>query len=963
MNTAEENDVHVHLMSTQADEDVVSGAARSKQKRNTSAASLPTGKRLRKAAEAPLDTVWRQSHVERHQLANRALHRRAQDDECSEEEREEEEAMRRSATLEAFSVANAIETRGEATQIASADDDDDDCSNADDDTEGDEKSENSRAGFAPEQNAHGAADSDPRHSAFKANLRKRPRIAPPRLERVNGPAMVRPLDSGIEQRSNREAIGHVVSDLQWPPLSESDTDYECFWILRFLENAFGVRDYADERIMARGRRQLDQLADDMASASASNSDSDDDHALPRDLRRTGPGTKSAYRFFYSARELARVSPVQLIFDRMGMNRPQPLAQSSSSGGEDDEIPPQAAHGNVYDIERIETLLCGMIAYVLLLKRNLTRYVTLFPYQARLQADEGVLASLNRSIARDPDLRDDLSGGSGDDETQKPDPPRNVNQRLRTLLDRIANMRVAIRALNLIGSTNSRPHGLPIELAAYGLLDSAESMQVVADDDTSSRQNICSLLLQECYVKNYRRCGDDLFAPKIYGGHNTQSYVPLMSIEDFVWRLPDPVSQRREWLEHTSERSVQRWIVEHLTKVRYESMLPDLVRARDQWSFRNGIYVGHLNRFYRYGKSYAEDTECPFHTGAISARYFDEDFDEDLVTMPANRIRTDTVETIQNSQKWSEDVKGWMWVAFGRLFYDVGQYDDWQFAPYLKGLAGTGKSTLVKMMTKFYDASAVGTLSNDMEETFGLMSLHDKDLLVAPEIRPNFKLAQAHFQTMVSGETMTVPVKHQTPKAIGRWLSPLLLAGNVFPMWIDSGGSLARRILPFLFDEPIDPSKSITRLEEKIDAELQRVLVKANRFYFAAVAAYGDCNIWNAVPSEFLLFRQSMREATDNVQKFCGNATDTSDPEYFITLEQFIKSMRLMAKARNWHQTVINDADVVRSLKQKFASEKPKNGLAPHRIVEHKCADGTKEFRIYGMRLPREFDVTDEPAQF
>ena len=967
MNAASENEEHLHLMSTSAP--IAATGKRSNSTGET--AAQKSNKRLRVAAEAPLPSDWRQKEVIG-KYAGRKSYRRQpnneNDDDDDDDEGEEDED--RDHTLEMFSVAQVArksmanrgyrnqdddDDGGESNGACSRDDDDDDDNSDGACIRNNENEKEESASLAPCHNKtlqlSAAAKDDPRRAQFEANLSQRQRIAPPRLERVNGATMVRPLDGDVQQRTNREAIGEIVREFHWPPLGERDTDIECYWVLRFLENAFAVRDYADERNIAQSRVHLDRLADEASNggdASLSESNSDDEN-LPADLRRTGPGSKRDYRFLYSAYDVARIDAVRVLYDRLGLQR---------YDADDDNGSRAAQHGNVFDLERIETYISGMISYVLLLKRNLARYVTLFPYQAQQRADEGVIQALYRSVNRDPQFADHS------DDNERAEPPRNVNQRLRTLLDRIANMRVAVRALNLIGSTNSRPHGLPIELAAYGLLDSAESMQVVNDDeDVSARQQICSLLLQKCYVNNYRRCNDELFQPKIYNGHNTQAYVPFMSIEEFVWRLPDPVSQRREWLQHTTERSAQRWIVEHLTKVRYESMLPDLVRARDQWSFRNGIYVGHANRFYRYGESYADDSDCPFYTGNISARFFDQEFDERLLTIPASRIETKTVEKIQDSQKWSEDVKGWMWVAFGRLFYDVGQYDDWQFAPYLKGLAGTGKSSLVKMMGKFYDPSMVGTLSNDMETTFGLMSMCDKDLLLAPEIRPCFKLAQASFQTMVSGEAMTIPVKHQGPKSIGRWRTPAAFAGNVFPMWVDSGGSLARRILAFLFDEPIHPSKSITGLEEKLDAELMQVLVKANRFYFAAVAAYGDCNIWNAVPSEFLIFRQSMREETDNVQKFCANATDTSDPEYYVTLEQFIKSMRLMAKSRNWHQMAINDAEVVRSLKQKFAMEKPSNGLVCHRVVKHKAADGTEEYRIYGMRLPREFDITDEHQQF
>jgi hypothetical protein len=91
-------------------------------------------------------------------------------------------------------------------------------------------------------------------------------------------------------------------------------------------------------------------------------------------------------------------------------------------------------------------------------------------------------------------------------------------------------------------------------------------------------------------------------------------------------------------------------------------------------------------------------------------------------------------------------------------------------------------------------------------------------------------------------------------------------------------------------------------------------------------------------------------------------------------------MRLMGKARDWRQSMINDAEVLRSLKQTFAADTTERDAAqkasnnntgaassaadgvqiikPH-IVEHKDANNIIEYRIYGVRLPREFDVAQD----
>jgi len=37
--------------------------------------------------------------------------------------------------------------------------------------------------------------------------------------------------------------------------------------------------------------------------------------------------------------------------------------------------------------------------------------------------------------------------------------------------------------------------------------------------------------------------------------------------------------------------------------------------------------------------------------------------------------------------------------FGRLFFPVGKYDDWQVGIYLYGKTGTGKSKIVNLISK------------------------------------------------------------------------------------------------------------------------------------------------------------------------------------------------------------------------------------------------------------------------
>ena len=67
----------------------------------------------------------------------------------------------------------------------------------------------------------------------------------------------------------------------------------------------------------------------------------------------------------------------------------------------------------------------------------------------------------------------------------------------------------------------------------------------------------------------------------------------------------------------------------------------------------------------------------------------------------------------------------MYALLGRLLYEVGQRDNWQVLLFVKGMAGSGKSTIAKLIRNCYPSHLVGTLGSKMEETFGLSAIADK----------------------------------------------------------------------------------------------------------------------------------------------------------------------------------------------------------------------------------------------
>ena len=140
------------------------------------------------------------------------------------------------------------------------------------------------------------------------------------------------------------------------------------------------------------------------------------------------------------------------------------------------------------------------------------------------------------------------------------------------------------------------------------------------------------------------------------------------------------------------------------------------------------------------------------------------------------------------------------VLIGRLFYPVGKYDQWQVMPFLKGDANTGKSTIIDVVTKMFPIGTAGAITSNTEKTYGLEALENKRIITIPDLPAGFGkiISQGDFQSMLSGESVSVARKYKTAIANKPWTVPMIGAGNFLMDYKDSSGSLSRRLVVFPF---------------------------------------------------------------------------------------------------------------------------------------------------------------------
>ena len=187
------------------------------------------------------------------------------------------------------------------------------------------------------------------------------------------------------------------------------------------------------------------------------------------------------------------------------------------------------------------------------------------------------------------------------------------------------------------------------------------------------------------------------------------------------------------------------------------------------------------------------------------------------------------------------------ILVGRLLYPTKAHDNWQIMLFLKGDSNSGKSTILNILTQFFPEGSVGCITSTTEGTFGLESLFNKRLVLFPDMSESIgkNLQKETWQSMVSGEKVSVAQKHKKALADKPWRVPLAACANGFPNWKDTSGAVQRRMGVFLWSEPIAQRDS--SMEQRIIAEeLVAVLLRCVTAYRAACDRFTGGDFWKRV---------------------------------------------------------------------------------------------------------------------
>ena len=398
------------------------------------------------------------------------------------------------------------------------------------------------------------------------------------------------------------------------------------------------------------------------------------------------------------------------------------------------------------------------------------------------------------------------------------------------------------------------------------------------------------IFEQIFVAN-RRVSEDCNAGDADGSpatalrfQNTHAWRPVGGsgdIQTFVLANVTKETQYAHWQALVGGRTL-RSVVLYLASCN-ELEFPELNPSRKWIAFANGVYCTEgCGEFFAWGSAAipSDMVACNFHNivfpGVVAA------------ARTAAEVLTPALDSILGPQlvhlapSERRRVLAWIYALLGRTLYSVNERDQWQVMLTFLGIASTGKSLILKAISRWWRSDDVGVLSSQGRRgDADLEPLLCSKLVVCYELAAGMTLDQAQLQSMVSGEPLTIVRMHR-PSITIPWTAPCVFAGNELASWSDHSGSLLRRLLLITFDVKIGDATSDPHLDGKLAAELPAMLHKCCLAYNAVAAAHGSTSLWSAqaadasedtatLPQYFRDTRARLAEMTHSMASFLRNS--------------------------------------------------------------------------------------------
>ena len=450
------------------------------------------------------------------------------------------------------------------------------------------------------------------------------------------------------------------------------------------------------------------------------------------------------------------------------------------------------------------------------------------------------------------------------------------------------------------------------------------------DKMTNQQKLILHLTKILEAAEYRKVEDQCWQ-QIYNdqGQATHAWTPvrnengeIIDLKQYIFTVVQKETDFEYWQYLTNPLDNADKIVKHLIESKHANFATLRV-DRYKWSYSNGIYDAKIDMFWKFGEEHLwkeqsdaiqtyrrnngweSDYTVTHPTGEyMTVKYLNQPFrftinpetealfNPDLIKLPA-------FDKVLDSQKLENETKKWVLRMLARLFFKVGEKDKWQVVFFIKGVAGSGKSTLAKLIRFLYHPSQISTLSSNIEPKFGLSAIYKGLICICAEVREQFGLDQAEWQSAASGEEIQIAIKNKT--AISHlWDTPFFFLGNEVPNYKNASGSVDRRIFMIEFNHKVRGSDP--KLFDKITQDIDLFQRKAVCLYLHAIRAHGDKDIWCQspciLPQQIYDFKNNMRSSVDSLYNFMSGSCFEYDDAYEITVKTFKELYMAHRRANN-----------------------------------------------------------------
>ncbi|AEP15421.1 hypothetical protein EPVG_00386 [Emiliania huxleyi virus 201] len=416
----------------------------------------------------------------------------------------------------------------------------------------------------------------------------------------------------------------------------------------------------------------------------------------------------------------------------------------------------------------------------------------------------------------------------------------------------------------------------INSSRYASLTKYETtVNIISDTDLKPHQQVENHILNQLDNYGYRH-----YKKYCYKRIVTKDNSPVFAWErkekvtDFI---PNELTMEKNYAmyklythapSYNMNAHLSRFLTEDSKQIRFLPLNPN----RHIYSCTNGIYHTKHCAFYDYADEQnwpqitqqAIDRMVKYDPSAVDfvppngndtcLRHYEYEFKHgdyinnctDFMDIDPSVFKCRDFDNVLEYQKLTPDTIENIYGLIGRLFFETKQYDDMQLLLFFKGVAGSGKSSVLNLISECFDPEAIGILNSNCQDQFSLEHIADAHIVITYEAKRDFRFNQATLQQCVSGEGVTI-VRKGEKSYDKKWTAPFVMAGNELPGWKDAAGSMARRLVLVPFnhrvieqDEELGDrmSKDILEYIPKFTIMYRQMTIRSNKKGFWSVRGDG-----------------------------------------------------------------------------------------------------------------------------